>query len=194
MEQPTYVMVAAIVLGLVLVGLAIVVLTRGKRHKELKERFGPEYDRTVSELGKRSKAEKELDARAKRVEKLRLRPLSASDRQRYQDLWRAAQAHFVDNPLSAVAEADALVAQAMGAVGYPVTDFDQRAADVSVDHPVVVDNYRRAHAIAVSAQNGSATTEDMRQAVVYYRALFEELLRAPAGDREPEREPEPVMH
>jgi hypothetical protein len=100
----------------------------------------------------------------------------------------------VDSPLTAVAEADALVAQVMGARGYPVANFDQRAADVSVDHPVVVDNYRRAHAIAVSAQNGSATTEDMRQAVVYYRALFEELLATPAGERVAEREPEPVMH
>ena len=194
MEQSTSIVVAAIVVGLIVVGLVIAALSRGKRHKELKDRFGPEYDRTVSDIGKRSKAEKELDARAKRVEKLNIHPLSAADRQRFHELWRTAQAHFVDSPLTAVAEADALVAQVMGARGYPVADFDQRAADVSVDHPLVVDNYRRAHAIAVSAQNGSATTEDMRQAVVYYRALFEELLGAPAGERAALREPEPVMH
>jgi hypothetical protein len=194
MEQPTSIVAAAVVLGLILVGLAIWVLTRGKRHKELMDRFGPEYDRTVSEVGRRSKAEKELDARARRVEALRIHPLSVADRQRFQELWRTAQGHFVDSPLTAVAEADDLVAQVMGARGYPVADFDQRAADVSVDHPVVVDNYRRAHAIAVSAQNGSATTEDMRQAVVYYRALFEELLSAPTGERAAEREREPIMH
>src|SRR5688572_19371497 len=100
MEQSTTIVVAAIVVGLILVGLVIAALSRGKRHKELKDRFGPEYDRTVSEIGKRSTAEKELDARARRVEKLNVHPLSAADRQRFQELWRTAQAHFVDSPLT----------------------------------------------------------------------------------------------
>jgi hypothetical protein len=190
MEQVNFVMVAVIVLGVAAIALILGVLARGRRHKVLKDKFGPEYDRTVSALGKRSTAEKELDARAKRVEKLPLHPLPPGERERFEDLWRTAQAHFVDSPLTAVAEADDLVARVMRARGYPVGDFEQRAADVSVEHPQVVDNYRRAHGIAVSAQNGTATTDDMRQAIVYYRALFAELLGTPAR----EAVPEPVTH
>jgi hypothetical protein len=190
MEQSNLVALGVIVLGLVAVALVIGLLARDRRHKELKQRFGPEYDRAVAEIGTRSAAEKQLDARAKRVEKLHIHPLPPGERERFQELWRTAQSHFVDSPRTAVAEADELVAQVMRARGYPVGDFEQRAADVSVDHPVVVENYRRAHAIAVGAQNGTATTDDMREAIVSYRALFAELLEAPAT---PEREPEPVI-
>ena len=191
MEQNSIVL-AAIVVGLVVVALVISALTRGRRHKDLKERFGPEYDRTVAEVGRRGKAEKELEQRTRRVEKLSLHPLPAADRERYQQLWRTAQAHFVDSPLTAVTEADQLVAEVMRARGYPVADFEQRAADLSVDHPVLVDNYRRGHALAVTAQHGKGGTEELRQAMVHYRALFEVLLQAPVG--EVERVPEPVTH
>lgn len=185
MDQSNLVVVAVILAGLVALAIIIGVLARGRRHRELKGRFGPEYDRTVSELGKRSKAEKELDARAKRVDKLPIHPLAPAERDRFEELWRSAQAHFVDSPVSAVAEADDLVARVMAARGYPMGEFEQRVADVSVDHAGVVDNYRRAHAIATSSRNGTATTEDMRQAVVYYRALFAELLEGtPARERE----------
>jgi hypothetical protein len=189
MEQ-SYIVLAAVAVGLVVVALAIVALTRGRRHKELQSRFGPEYDRTVAEVGKRGKAEKELEARARRVEKLSIHPLPAPDRERFQKLWRTAQPHFVDSPLTAVTEADQLVAEVMRARGYPVADFEQRAADLSVDHPVFVDNYRRGHDLAVRAQQGQAGTEELRQAMVHYRLLFEELLQAPVG--EVERIPEPV--
>jgi hypothetical protein len=191
MEQTNYVLLAVIVLGLTALALIIGVLARGRRHRDLKDRFGPEYDRAVSELGKRKAAEKELEARAKRVEKLPIHPLPPGERRRFEELWRTAQSHFVDSPLTALTEADELVSQVMRARGYPVGDFEQRVADVSVDHGAVVENYRRAHAIAVSAQNGTASTDDMRQAIIYYRALFAELLETPSV---PEPEPEPVMH
>jgi hypothetical protein len=186
MDQSDFVVVAVIVAGVVALALAISYLTRGRRHRDLKGRFGPEYDRTVAELGQRGKAEQELEARARRVEKLAIHPLAPGERERFEELWKTAQAHFVDSPVTAVAEADELVGRVMAARGYPVGDFDQRAADVSVDHAAVVDNYRRAHAIAATAQGGTATTDDMRQAVMYYRALFAELLgTAPARALEP---------
>lgn len=191
MEQ-NYIVLAAIVVGLVVVALVIFTLTRGRRHKDLKSKFGPEYDRTVAELGKRSQAEKELEARAKRVEKFHIHPLQVADRERFGQLWRTAQAHFVDSPLTAVAEADNLLAELMRARGYPVSDFEQRAADLSVDHPVFVDNYRRGHDLALRAQQGKASTEDLRQAMVHYRVLFEDLLQAPVTEVQPE--PEPVAH
>jgi hypothetical protein len=185
MEQNDVVL-GAIVVGIMVVGLVLRALTRGRRHQELASRFGPEYDRTVTEMGKRSAAEKELEARAKRVEKLHIHALSPADRERFRELWRSAQAIFVDNPLTAVVAADKLVAEVMRLRGYPMAEFEQRAADLSVDHPVVVDNYRRAHALAVSAENGKAGTEELRQSMVHYRTLFEELLDAPAREVEPE--------
>ena len=191
MDQSDFVVVAVIVAGLVVLAIVIAALARGRRHRELKGRFGPEYDRTVAELGKRSTAEKELDARAKRVEKLPIHPLTPAERDRFEELWKTAQAHFVDSPVTAVAEADDLVVRVMAARGYPMGNFEQRAADVSVDHAGVVDNYRRAHTIAASSRSGTASTEDMRQAVVYYRALFAELLD---GVPVRERELEPVTH
>jgi hypothetical protein len=191
MDQ-NYIVLAAIVVGLIVVALVIGALTRGRRHKELQSRFGPEYDRTVAEIGRRGKAEKELQARARRVETFHIHALAPADRERFQQLWRTAQAHFVDSPLTAVAEADQLVAEVMRARGYPVADFEQRAADLSVDHPVFVDNYRRGHALAERAQQGKAGTEELRQAMVHYRMLFEELLQAPVA--EPAPVPEPVTH
>lgn len=168
-----------IVIG-VLVAVAVVViafvLTQKRRSDELRGRFGPEYERLVHEHGDARHAESELSTRIERVKQLHIRPLSPEHRDRFADAWRSDQARFVDDPKAAVVEADRLVADLMQVRGYPVGDFEQRAADVSVDHPHVVQNYRVAHDIAVREQRGEASTEDLRKAMVHYRALFEDLL------------------
>jgi hypothetical protein len=168
---------------IVLVIVAIIVaaglvyyFTRKRKSDDLRAKFGPEYDRVVDDAGSRRRAEADLAERQKRVESLAIKPLSPEDRERYLASWQKAQAEFVDDPKSAVVHADVLVADAMKGRGYPVTDFEQRAADISVDHPVVVDNYRAAHEIAVNHAAGKASTEDLRQAMVHYRSLFEELI------------------
>ena len=147
-----------------------------RRHAQLRERFGPEYDRTVHETGSERRAEAELDARARRVERLQIRRLDEADALRFAEAWRGLQIRFVDEPSAAIAEADRLVGEVMTARGYPLGDFDQRAADISVDHPRVVANYRAARDIARRQGRGEATTEDLRQAIIHYRALFEDLL------------------
>ena len=161
-----------------------------RRSGALRERFGPEYERTVSQVGDRRRAESELDARRKRRQQLDIRPLSAASRQRYASEWHDAQARFVDDPSVAVREADALVIGVMRERGYPMENFDQRTADVSVDHPNVVQNYRAAHGISMANDQGRASTEDLRQAMVHYRSLFDELLHEDGrGDEEePRRE------
>ena len=168
-----------IVIG-VLVVLAVVaiafVLAKKRRTDELRGKFGPEYERLVRQHGDAGHAERELDHRIHRVKELHIKPISAEHRTRFADAWRSDQARFVDDPKGAVVEADRLVADLMQVRGYPVGDFEQRAADVSVDHPHVVQNYRTAHDIAVREQNGQASTEDLRVAMVHYRALFEDLL------------------
>lgn len=174
--ENTALMLALAVGVLLLVGLIAWSATRRKRTRALADRFGPEYERTVAEIGKRGRAEAELLARQKRVEGLKIHPLTTADRDRFADLWMKAQAHFVDSPPAAVAEADALVVEVMNRRGYPMADFEQRAADISVDHPKVVQEYRAARAIAERNRTNSASTEDLRQAVIHYRALFEDLL------------------
>ncbi len=167
-----------VILAIVAIAAAILVglwMRNTRRSDELRDRFGPEYDRTVQQLG-RSDAEPELASRVKRVEKLQIRPLSDADRDRYAKAWRATQAHFVDDPSASVSEADSLVQELMEARGYPVGSFEQRAADISVDHPDMVEHYRAARDIAVRNSEGQAGTEDLRAAVVQYRALFEDLL------------------
>ena len=149
---------------------------RSRRSSQLRERFGPEYDRAVGEYGDRQAAEPVLLDRQKRVEKLNIVPLSPSDRERYAQEWRNVQAKFVDDPAGATADADRLVHQVMEARGYPMGDFEQRVADISVEHANVVDNYRRAHDIALRQQRGEADTEDLRKGIVYYRSLFQDLL------------------
>ena len=171
----TIVILLIIVVVLVAGGLAWTLMQR-RRSEELRERFGPEYDRTVSQLGDQRQAEAELAARQKRVESFKLQPLAPADRGRFVEEWRATQARFVDEPAAAIQAADQLVAEAMRARGYPVGDFEQRAADISVDHPNVVENYRAARAIALANERGEASTENLRQAMVYYRALFQDLL------------------
>ena len=152
------------------------VLVRKQRTIKLRKRFGPEYDRAVSESGPQ-RAESVLLEREKRVQKFSMRELSAEERERFLTDWRMVQSHFVDDPQAAVGEADLLVDRLMQARGYPTSDFDQRAADISVAHPGVVDNYRAAHQIALRHQQGQASTEDLRNALIYYRSLFDELLQ-----------------
>jgi len=163
-----------VVAGLVLAGLWL--WNRQREQAALREHFGPEYDRTVQELGNPSQAADELAARRRRVEKLDIRPLTREEFDRFSLRWRDAQAHFVDDPKDAIGQADTLITQLMGVRGYPVADFEQRAADISVDHPHVVEHYRAAHATHSSWGAREGTTEEFRQAMVHYRALFDELL------------------
>ena len=142
----------------------------------LERRFGPEYGRTVEEFGSRPKAEAELKARQKRVEQLHIVPLAPAEARRFSESWRVLQGRFVDNPKEVLVDADLLVRELMQKRGYPMADFDLRAADISVDHPQVVEHYRAAHDIALRDRHGDVDTEGMRQAVIHLRALFAELL------------------
>jgi hypothetical protein len=158
------------------IAVAVLWLLQTRRSHNLRSKFGPEYDRVIREHGSARKAEAMLELREKRVEKLRLVRLSSADHDRFASAWRRTQARFVDDPKAAVVEGDRLVAEVMQARGYPMSNFEQAAQDVSVDHPQVVDYYRRAHEIAVRNDRGEAGTEDLRKAMVYYRSLFEDLL------------------
>jgi hypothetical protein len=169
------IIVVAIVAALAIIAAAWMFMQK-KRTQQLQSRFGPEYQRVIDTDGDRRHAEAVLQERRKRVEKLDIRPLSTDDQRRFEQAWIREQARFVDDPKGAVAEADRLIGEAMRARGYPVGDFEQRAADISVDHPMVVENYRIAHAIAIRDRRSEAGTEDLRKAMVHYRSLFEELL------------------
>ncbi len=178
MMDPIYwVILAGAVIFAFLLGGSIAWMRMRRRHAErLRERFGPEYDHVVQETGSPRRAEDELVRREKRVRQFDIHSLSGEQRARYSDSWRRVQASFVDAPVRAVAEADELVMEVMQERGYPMGDFEQRAEDLSVDHPRVVRNYREAHALALRSDRGEAETEDLRQAMVYYRELFEDLL------------------
>jgi hypothetical protein len=166
----------------VLLIVAIFMAMRSKkRTNQLQSQFGPEYDRTIESADSRRKAESDLAARQERREQLDIRPLSSAARERYATQWQTVQAQFVDNPTGAVASADTLIQSVMGDRGYPVDDFEGRAADVSVDHPHVVENYREGHRLADQSANGNGSTEGLRQAMRHYRALFDELVE-PDGD------------
>jgi len=161
-------------------GIAALLVLRKRRTQKLRTRFGgDEYTRAVQEGGSRRHAEAGLEKRAERVEAFHVRPLTASDRARFAESWRGVQTRFVDGPAGAVTEADQLLGDVMSTRGYPVSDFEQRAADISVDHPLVLKNYRTAHEIALRQTLGKANTEDLRQAMVHYRTLFEELVNEP---------------
>jgi hypothetical protein len=167
-----------VVIAAVVVAALIYMLLRKRRSKNLRELFGPEYDRVVRKEGDVNKGERLLEFREKHRNTLAIRSLSGEERDRFSNRWSEVQSRFVDDPSGAVAVADELIVEVMQARGYPTTDFTQRAADISVDHPVVVENYRAAHDIAQRRSRGQASTEDLRQAMVHYRALFSELLEA----------------
>ena len=176
MSVPTIAAIVVFVL-LVVAGIATLVFLRRRRTEGLRSRFGgAEYARAVEEDGSRRDAEAGLDERTKRVKGFDVQPLADGDRARFEDSWSRVQARFVDGPAGAVVEADQLLGDVMSTRGYPVSDFDQRADDISVDHPAVMENYRTAHGIALRQTNGQASTEDLRQAMIHYRTLFEELV------------------
>lgn len=173
------VMIIAVVVILV-AGIGTMLTLRKRRTERLRSKFGgAEYARAVNEGGSRRHGEAGLDKRTERVQSFHLRPLATGDRARFVDSWRRIQARFVDGPASAVAEADQLLGDVMSTRGYPVSEFAQRAADISVDHPLVLEHYRTAHDIAIRQTKGEASTEDLRQAMIHYRSLFEELVGAP---------------
>lgn len=172
---PTQVAIIIAVI-VVVVGAILAFYFQRRRTEKLRSRFGPEYERSIAESGDRRQAEAQLEQRAERVQKYHLRPLTPEDRARFTEQWDRVQAHFVDAPAGAVAEADQLLGDVMATCGYPMGDFEQRAADISVDHPVVVQNYRAAHDIAIRQAKGQATTEDLRRSMIHYRALFEDLV------------------
>ena len=165
---------------ILVVGIAAWLFLRKRRTERLRTQFGgAEYNRAVKEDGSRRHAEAGLKERTERVESLNIRPLAPGDRARFVESWSRIQARFVDGPGGAVTEADQLLGDVMSTRGYPVSDFEQRAADISVDHPLVLENYRTAHEIAVRQTQGQANTEDLRQAMIHYRTLFEELVGDP---------------
>jgi hypothetical protein len=171
----------AVVAILIIVAVAVIYVRKRKSTTaDLRKKFGPEYDRAVRVHGSERKAEAKLEDREKRVDKLDIRDLDPMERERFSKRWESIQSRFIDSPKGAVVEADDLVSSLMKTRGYPLADFDQRAADISVDHPRMVENYRSAHEIALRVGKNEATTEDLRTAMIHYRSLFEELVRAPA--------------
>ena len=166
-----------IVLVLVILGAILgLVFARRRRTERLHDHFGPEYDHTVQTMGDEKKAQTELNERQKHVEALDIRPLSVSERERYRADWTAVQSKFVDAPEQAIVDADRLIIEVMQLRAYPVSNFEQRAADISVNYPALVSNYRAAREIAIKNELHQANTEELRQAMIYYRSLFEELL------------------
>jgi hypothetical protein len=169
-------LVLVAVIFLIIGGLVAMALMRVQRTRRLKERFGPEYERAVHEIGDKRQAEDELDARLAHVNTLDIRPLTAEEVSRYTLEWQKTQTEFVDEPLTALQKADRLIREVMKARGYPVEDFEQRAADISVDYPELVSDYRGMHLIAVKEKEDEVSTEEMRQAMVHGRTLFENLI------------------
>jgi hypothetical protein len=180
MDSTTIIAIA--VVAVVIVAVVLFLAMREQQRARLRARFGPEYERTVEDVGDRRRAEHELHEREKRVSSFDIRPLSASDRDHFISAWREVQADFVDHPRHALAKADDLLTEVMRARGYPMEDFEQRSADLSVDHPSVVQHYRAGREIAVLKKQGEASTEDMRQAMIHFRGLFDELVADSAAD------------
>jgi len=172
----------AIIVLLVIAGLIIGIIlamavNRAQRTRKLQEKFGPEYDHTLDTLGDKHQAERDLEARLDHVKQLDIRPLSEQEMDRFTSEWRVTQAEFVDGPLAAMQKADHLIREVMKTRGYPVEDFEQRVADISVNYPELVTDYRGLHAIAIKGKNEKVSTEEMRKAMVHGRALFESLIR-----------------
>jgi hypothetical protein len=161
-----------------------------RRTGRLQQQFGPEYDRTLTSADSKRDAEADLQARDERRQRLEIRPLSQAAHDRYLQTWQSIQAQFVDDPRAAVGSADRLIQSVMSERGYPVEDFDQRAADISVDHPQVVENYRQGHRLALASADGSDSTENLRQAMRHYRALFDELVEPAAAQPTTREQPD----
>jgi len=173
---------SAVIIGIVVaifVVIAIAAIVKSQRSQRLKSRFGPEYKRAVEETGSKTQAEAKLEKLAKRVQSFKINELPPTARADFVSAWQKIQGRFVDDPKTALTEADQLIQKLMTARGYPVTEFEQRAADLSVDHPLIVEHYRAGHDIAVRHSQGRASTEDMRQAMIHYRTLFAELAGEP---------------
>jgi hypothetical protein len=184
----TWVNAAVLVLALIAIAFLIARERKRRQSRRLQERFGPEYGRVVAQRGDRTKAESELKAREQRVERLTIVALAPADAAKFGQAWSALQGRFIDNPKGVVMDADRLVRDLMVKRGYPMGDFERRAADISVDHPALVETYRSAQAIALRDQRGEASTEELRKAVVYYRTLFDELLEVRTARQPTERD------
>lgn len=172
-----YYVIGAVIVVAIVIAVAVFA-SRKAQSRRLQQRFGPEYERAVRTTGDRTAAERELAQRETRVRRMHIEEIPAGARERYTEEWRTVQTRFVDQPREALKEADGLVTNVMRDRGYPMNDFEQRAADISPDHPHVVNSYRIAHGIAVRDERGEASTEDLRQAMVHYRTLFNDLLGA----------------
>lgn len=182
MEINTTLVILVVVLLLIVLGLASMIMARKRRTQRLQERFGPEYDRTLETVGDETQAERELEERIARKNELHIRKLSAEEVNRYALDWQQVQAEFVDEPLTALQKADRLIREVMKLKGYPVEDFNERVGLLSVDYPDLVRDYRGMHRIAIKEVKDAVNTEDMRQAMVHARALFENLMKAEASD------------
>jgi hypothetical protein len=179
--DPKLIVIAVVVVVIIAALVWLYVRKRRSTTADLRQKFGREYERAVLTHGSERKAESKLADREKRIEKLNIRDLDSMEHERFSKQWDSVQSRFVDSPKGAVAEADDLVSSVMRARGYPVSDFDQRAADISVDHPRVVENYRSAHEIALRVGKDQASTEELRTAMIHYRSLFEELVQVPVA-------------
>jgi len=176
----TTVIILAVVVAFIIGGMLGMLMNRRQRTKRLQEKFGPEYERTVSEIGDARQAENDLEARLDHVRALDIRPLSANEIQHFTKEWQITQSEFVDEPLTAMQKSDQLIREVMKAKGYPVEDFEQRVADISVDYPELVADYRGLHLIALKGADEAVSTEEMRQAMIHGRALFENLVNKEA--------------
>jgi hypothetical protein len=181
--MPAWAWILIVIAAALAAGAAVWLVSSRKRTAHLRERFGPEYNRVTSTAGSQREAEAELAQREERREEIDVRPLSEESRARYAEEWKVIQAEFVDEPSRAVARADSLLQKVMGERGYPVEKFDQRVADLSVDHPKVVENYREGHRLATKSHGKGSDTEDLRQAMRHYQALFEELVESDSRQR-----------
>jgi hypothetical protein len=181
--MPGWLWVVIVVAAVIVIAAVAFSALRARRSRDLRGRFGPEYDRVAADAPSKRQAEAELKSRTKRHDEFEIRPLDPRDRDRYRTRWQDVQAQFVDDPDAAVQNADGLIQDVMRRRGYPVDDFDTRAADLSVDHPDVVENYRAAHGITVARDRGKAGTDELRRAVQHYRSLFDALVEetSPAG-------------
>jgi hypothetical protein len=179
-------LLVAIIIVVAILAVVAVLAAQRQRSRRLRERFGPEYERTLARTGDRRAGESQLAEREQRRRQLEVVELDAPARTRYMEAWRVTQGKFVDDPVAATREADELVSSVMRDRGYPVDDFEQRVGDISVDHPQVAENYRAAHAVSLANERGLASTDDLRQAFVHYRSLFAELLDSGQGTHKEE--------